>query len=362
MVVVDLRSDTVTKPTPAMRIAMAEAVVGDDVYKEDPTVNELERRCAELFGMEATLFVPTGTMGNLIAIMTHCDTRGSEMIVGSNHHIQRYEQGGYAQFAGVACSLIKPEGDGTMKLEHIQQAIRTDLDDFHQTRTRLLCLENTHLHSGGRCLPLDYLKNIRDLTNNYNIKVHMDGARLMNACVGLNTSPKEILKYVDSVSMCFSKGLGCPVGAILGGKSDFIKQALRMRKALGGGMRQAGILAAAALHVLDSPYEDMLRRDHCNAKKLAQGIADTKSQYFILNPDDVQTNIIFINTGSMAAQKIVDLLSQDDKSGLSILATAFGEKTIRLVTHRDLTDGDIDTMIEKFGYVMEKLHVIQFGA
>jgi len=293
----------------------------------------------------------------LISILTHCYDRGSEIIVGSDSHIQMYEQGGYAHIGGVACWSITSEKDGTLDLNNVDKAIRR-FEDPHETRTRLLCLENTHMPSGGRILPLDYLAKVRELTKKDNVKIHMDGARLMNACVGLGVQPSVVLKHVDSVSMCFSKGLGCPIGSIIGGSKEFINQSLRMRKLVGGGMRQVGILAAAALHVLDSPYEEMLRRDHANAKRLAHAIADLNCKHLLIRPEEVETNILIIDTGSILADTIVSMLSKADKSGISVKVGSLSDKVLRVVTHRDISDSDIDKAIEKFRAVANELQSI----
>ena len=235
--VVDLRSDTLTAPDAEMRTAMAGAEVGDDVLKEDPTVVELERRGAELLGMEAALFVPSGSMGNLLAILSHCTERGSELIVGAGQHIHRWEQGSAAQFAGVSAWVLPNLADGSLDLSEVEAAIR-DHSDFHQPRTALICIENTHNSAGGRILPPAFLDGVRRLAERRSIPVHVDGARLYNAAVASGVSPASLVKGFSSVSMCLSKGLGAPVGSILAGRKDFIQRANRHRKALGGGIRQ----------------------------------------------------------------------------------------------------------------------------
>lgn len=236
---IDLRSDTVTKPSPEMLKIMVQSKVGDDVYKEDESTNLLEKLAAEIFGMEKALFVPSGTMGNLICIMAHCDGRGEELIIGSKQHVYVYEQGHFMQLASVGARVIPNQNDGTLLLSDIEQNIRTD-EDFHNCVTRLLCLENTHMNCGGVPLSNEYMQQVGELCQKHNIPVHIDGARLFNAAVATKHSIKELLIHASSVSMCLSKGLGCPVGSIIGGSEEFIHKALRIRKSLGGGMRQVG--------------------------------------------------------------------------------------------------------------------------
>ncbi|KAM8943797.1 uncharacterized protein AAEQ78_012856 isoform 2-T2 [Lycaon pictus] len=267
---VDLRSDTVTKPGPAMRRAMAEAVVGDDDYGEDPTVRELQEKAAKLLGVEQTLFVPTNTMANLISVMGHCQRRGSQLLLGQECHLHVYEQGGVAQIAGVHSHPLPDLPHGTLDLAELERMVTRGLGSPYHPVCELICLENTHSSSGGRVLPIDYLHQVHRLARSYGVRVHLDGARLMNAAVALRVSPARIVEHCDSVSLCFSKGLGAPVGALVGGPKDFIEGAWRLRKALGGGMRQAGVLAAAALVGL-ADAEEVLLRDHQNAQRFARG-------------------------------------------------------------------------------------------
>jgi threonine aldolase len=249
MSIVDLRSDTVTKPTPAMREAMARAEVGDDVFGDDPTVNALQQRIATMLGFEAALFVPSGTQSNLVAIMSHCQ-RGDEYIVGQMAHTYRWEGGGAAVLGSVQPQPLAHQGDGTLALADIEAAIKPD--DAHFARSRLLCLENT---LGGRALPLAYMRDATALACRRGLAAHLDGARLFNAATALHVSAREIAQHFDSVSVCFSKGLGAPVGSALCGSREFIARAHRWRKMAGGGMRQAGVLAAAALHALEHHVE-----------------------------------------------------------------------------------------------------------
>ncbi|KAF5906393.1 putative low-specificity L-threonine aldolase 2, partial [Clarias magur] len=266
---VDLRSDTLTKPGKAMRSAMAQARVGDDVLGEDPTVNELQKVAADMFGMESALFVLTGTMSNLIAVMVHCRERGDEMILGDLSHLHIYEQGGSAQLAGVHSATLTTLADGTFDLEQLESKIRHDYPDAHYPRSRLVCVENTHNIMGGRVLPVSFLQQLRSIADKNGLAVHMDGARLMNAAVALGVHPSVMIKHCHSVSVCLSKGLGAPAGTILAGSKEFIQRAVRVRKALGGGMRQAGILAAAGkIALLDMMAR--LEEDHRNAKTFAR--------------------------------------------------------------------------------------------
>ncbi|XP_032304224.1 probable low-specificity L-threonine aldolase 2 isoform X2 [Coturnix japonica] len=267
--VVDLRSDTVTQPSAAMRGAMARAAVGDDDYGEDPTVNELQQMAARILGMEDALFVPTATMANLIAVMCHCQRRGAQLLLGAQAHMYVYEHGGAAQVAGVHSQALQDLPDGTLDLEQLELAIREAHGSRYHPRPELICLENTHSSAGGRALPLTYLQQVHLLAECYGLRVHMDGARLMNAAVAQGVDPAHIAQHCDSVSLCFSKGLGAPAGAVLAGRREFVAEAWRVRKLLGGGMRQAGVLAAAARIGLEQA-EETLRRDHDNARHFAQ--------------------------------------------------------------------------------------------
>ncbi|HTO58000.1 MAG TPA: low-specificity L-threonine aldolase, partial [Pseudomonadales bacterium] len=263
---IDLRSDTVTVPTPAMRDAMARADVGDDVYGEDPTVNALEASAAERLGFEASLFVPSGTMSNLTALLSHCG-RGDEYIAGQQAHTYKYEGGGAAVFGGIQPQPLPFQEDGTLDLDSVEAAIKPN--DFHFARTRLLCLENT---LAGTALPLDYLPKARAVCDRHGLALHLDGARLFNAAAAHRVSAAEIAAPCDSVSVCLSKGLGAPAGSVLCGGKDFVERARRWRKMLGGGMRQSGILAAAGLYALDH-HVDRLADDHARARRMTEGLA-----------------------------------------------------------------------------------------
>jgi threonine aldolase len=321
---VDLRSDTVTRPTPAMRAAMAEAPVGDDVFGDDPSVNALQEKIAAMLGKEAALFVASGTQSNLVAIMTHCG-RGDEYIVGQMAHTYRWEGGGAAALGSVQPQPLEHEADGSMALASIEAAIKPD--DSHFARSRLLCLENT---IGGKALPLEYLKAATALAKQRGLATHLDGARLFNAAVKQGIAAREIAAPFDSVSVCFSKGLGAPIGSALVGSRDFIRAAHRWRKMVGGGMRQAGIVAAAASHALDH-HVARLADDHALATRLAAGLAGVKG----LSVEAPQTNILFAELKSDRAAGLMDHLKSR-----GILAT--GLYRLRFVTHLDVDAEGVD--------------------
>ena len=327
MSIVDLRSDTVTKPTPAMREAMARAEVGDDVFGDDPTVNALQQRIAMMLGFEAALFVPSGTQSNLVAIMSHCQ-RGDEYIVGQMAHTYRWEGGGAAVLGSVQPQPLAHQGDGTLALADIEAAIKPD--DAHFARSRLLCLENT---LGGRALPLAYMRDATALACRRGLAAHLDGARLFNAATALHVSAREIAQHFDSVSVCFSKGLGAPVGSALCGSREFIARAHRWRKMAGGGMRQAGVLAAAALHALEHHVE-RLAEDHANARRLAEGLAGLPG----VTVELPQTNIVFVE---VAGKRAVGLL--DHLKACGVLAT--GLYRLRFVTHLDVDAAGVDRAV-----------------
>jgi len=288
MSVIDLRSDTVTQPTPAMLDAMTRADTGDDVYGEDPTVNRLETELAKRLGFAAALFVPTGTMSNLLGLMAHCE-RGDEYIVGQQAHTYKYEGGGAAVLGSIQPQPLEVQADGSLDLDQVAAAIKPD--DFHFARTRLLALENT---MQGKVLPMEYLARARQFTRDNGLQLHLDGARLYNAAVKLGVDAREITQYFDSVSVCLSKGLGAPVGSVLCGSAELIGKARRLRKMVGGGMRQAGLLAAAGLYALDHNVE-RLADDHANAQFLAEGLREAG---FAVEP--VQTNMVYVQMGDRA--------------------------------------------------------------
>jgi threonine aldolase len=335
---IDLRSDTVTLPTLEMRNRMYNAIVGDDVMKEDTTVNELQNRLSNMFNKEDALFFPSGTMANLTSILTWCEKRGSEIIVGDKSHIFLFEQAGASQFGGVSFRTLQNLDDGSFDIENIYNCIRDD--DIHEPITKLICIENTHNVCGGTILPIKFLEELRELSNNKNIPIHLDGARLWNAIAELNVKPDIISKYVDSLSVCFSKGLGAPVGSVLLGDKDFIRKALRIRKALGGGMRQSGILAAAALQALDDFEAGILVNDHILTKKLYEGLLQIK--YLQIDNKNVKTNIIFANvvTCTFDANYISEICKNN-----GILIGIWSPKLIRFVVHRNILERDIDIVL-----------------
>lgn len=341
---VDLRSDTVTKPSINMRKAMSEAVVGDDVFGEDPTIIELESKVASMFQKESSLFVPTGTMSNLAAIMSWCQSRGSEMILGHNSHIHIYEQGGAAQLAGVSSQILQNNIDGSIDIESIKEAIR--IPNIHFPKTELIAVENTHNMCGGRIVPIDYMKELYKVASDRGIPVHVDGARIWNAAAGSGVPLHEWGSCADSLSVCLSKGLGAPVGSLLVGPRSFIDRARRTRKALGGGMRQAGVLAAAGLRALSDYEGGILQIDHDRAKRLGMGIAEIPG--FHVNTDYLETNIFLVDLDESApvewdAQRLNAALKE-----LGVKTLLKGPRTLRLVVHRDLDDADITYALQCF--------------
>jgi threonine aldolase len=333
---IDLRSDTVTRPTPSMRRAMAEALVGDDVYGEDPTVNALEERVAALLGKEAAIYVPSGTMGNLVAVLSHCG-RGDEMILGDKAHIFLYERGGAAALGGVQPRTLPNLPDGTLDLDQVAEAVRDEND--HYPVSRLLALENTHNRCGGRALPVDYVDAAGALAHARGLQLHIDGARLWNAAVALGEPPARLVAAADSVSVCFSKGLGAPVGSALAGSRSLIREARRMRKQVGGGMRQAGILAAACLVALDEMV-DRLADDHANARLLAEGLAAIDG--VVLDPRAVQTNIVYfdLQMGMLDAPSLSAALAQR-----GVLMNPTGAQRLRAVTNYQVSAVEIETVL-----------------
>jgi threonine aldolase len=326
---IDLRSDTVTRPTPGMRAAMAAAEVGDDVYGDDPTVNRLQHVLAERFGFADALFFPTGTQSNLAALMAHCG-RGDEFLVGQEAHTYKYEQGGAAVLGSIQPQPLDNEADGSIAIEHIAHAIKAD--DVHFTRSRLLALENT---MGGRVLPAAYLKAATDFVHARGLATHLDGARLFNAIVKLKIDARSAAAGFDTVSVCLSKGLGAPAGSVLLGSSDVIAAARRWRKALGGGMRQAGILAAAGLYALEH-HVQRLEEDHDNAQRLAAGL-----RAIGLQVEPPQTNMVFVDVPDIHAAELSRYLR-----GRGILATI--EPCTRLVTHLDVARGQLEPILAAF--------------
>lgn len=328
----DFRSDTVTKPTQAMRQAMAEAPVGDDVYGDDPTVNDLEQWAAERHGFEAALFTTSGTQANLLGLMSHCE-RGDEYLCGQQAHNYRYEAGGAAVLGSIQPQPIENNPDGTLDLTKLKAAIKPD--DSHFARTRLLSLENT---INGKVLPMAYLAQAREFVDQHGLALHLDGARVYNAAVALEVDVKEIAQHFDSMTICLSKGLAAPIGSLLLGSHTFIAKARRLRKMLGGGMRQAGILAAAGKLAL-TVQVPLLKQDHMNAKRLAEGLCQIEG--FTVNPDLIQTNIVFAKLDeTIDVKALAEKLAQD---GITISPG----NPLRFVTHKDISAQDIETLLVK---------------
>ncbi|HBV77433.1 MULTISPECIES: low-specificity L-threonine aldolase [Vibrio] len=328
----DFRSDTVTQPTEAMRIAMANAIVGDDVYGDDPTINALEIWAAEHHGFEAALFTSSGTQANLLGLMSHCE-RGDEYLCGQQAHNYKFEGGGAAVLGSIQPQPIQNEPDGTLCLKALEAAIKPD--DIHFAQTKLLSLENT---IGGKVLPLAYLKQAREFTHKHNLQLHLDGARVYNAAVALNVDIKEISCYFDSMTICLSKGLSAPVGSLLLGNKAFINKARRIRKMLGGGMRQAGILAAAGKLALTEQVEQ-LKVDHENAQLLAHGLNQLSA--FDVNLEQVQTNIVLT---SVAEHINMMQLQRDLRKDGIIISNG---NPLRLVLHNDISKNDVYVLLEK---------------
>ncbi len=328
----DFRSDTVTRPTPAMREAMANADVGDDVYGDDPTVNDLEAWAAERHGFEAALFTSSGTQANLLGLMAHCQ-RGDEYLCGQQAHNYKYEAGGAAVLGSIQPQPIENNPDGTLDFNKLKAAIKPD--DSHFARTTLLSLENT---INGKVLPMEYLAQARQFVDQHNLSLHLDGARVYNAAVALDVDVKEIAQYFDSMTICLSKGLGAPIGSLLLGSAEYISRARRLRKMVGGGMRQTGILAAAGKLALTEQVAQ-LKVDHDNAKQLAIGLSKLKG--FSVKPELVQTNIVFAKVApSVNIHEVADKLAQD---GITISPG----NPVRFVTHKDITLQDIELLLEK---------------
>lgn len=327
---IDLRSDTVTRPSTKMRAAMAAAEVGDDVYGDDPTVNHLEASAAEIVGTEAAMFVCSGTQSNLTALLTHCG-RGDEYIVGQQAHTYKYEGGGAAVLGGIQPQPLEFEADGTLDLDRVAAAIKPD--DVHFAKTRLLCLENT---VGGRVLPAAYLPRAREFASEHGLGLHLDGARVCNAAVAQEVDLQAITQYFDTVSVCLSKGLGAPVGSVLCGPRDFIKAARRWRKVVGGGMRQAGVLAAAGLIALTENVA-RLAEDHANAARLGAGLADIPD----VQVTGVQTNMVFV---SVPPERVAALGAALRECEIIVSAVA----SMRLVTHLDVSTEDVDRVVAAF--------------
>jgi len=341
---VDLRSDTLTRPTPSMLKAMAEAQVGDDVFGEDPTINKLEEMTADRLGKEAALFVASGTMGNLVSLLAHCG-RGDEIILGSLSHTFFFEQGGSAAVGGIHPRTVANQPDGTLALSEIEAAVRSD--NIHFPLTRLIVLENTHNLCGGHPIDTDYMQAVGDIARRHGLKIHVDGARFFNAAVALDLKVDQLAAEADSVSFCLSKGLAAPVGSLVCGSRDFIFKARRARKVLGGGMRQAGVLAAAGIVALNEMV-DRLADDHANARKLADGLAEIPG--LSIDPSLIKTDIVYfeVKRENLAVEELVNRL---EEQGLRMLPVGPGR--IRAVTHYHITPDDIDYALEAFSKVLK---------
>jgi threonine aldolase len=336
---IDLRSDTVTLPTPAMREAIYRAEVGDDVMGEDPSVNRLEEMAAERMGKPAALFVASGTMGNLAALLAHCQ-RGDEVILGNLAHTFLYEAGGMAALGGIHPHPLPNQPDGTLDLDQVRAALRPD--NPHFPPSRLIALENTHNRCGGVAIAPDYFAAVRELADRRGLRIHLDGARIFNAAVALDVGPREITQHVDSVTFCLSKGLSAPVGSVLCGDVDMIYRAHRARKMLGGGMRQAGILAAAGIVALEQMVE-RLAEDHVRARRLAEGMANIPG--LAVDLERVQTNIVYFSLTQEAKLTPEDMSNRLRERGVLV---GWG----RAVTHRGIDDAGIETALAALSKVL----------
>ena len=341
---VDLRSDTVTKPTPEMREAMAEAEVGDDVYGDDPTVNRLQVKAAEMLGKEAALFVPSGTMGNLLALLVHC-SRGEEVICGDKSHIYVNEAGGMAALGGIYPHPVPNQKDGTLRLEDIRASIQPD--DSHRTITRLVCIENTQNMCGGVVLSVEYTKQVGQLAKEYGLKFHIDGARIFNAAAALNVDIKELVAPADSVMFCLSKGLVAPIGSMLVGSKEFIAKAHRLRKMLGGGMRQVGVMAAAGLVSLDK-MTGRLKQDHARAKNLYEGLKQVKGLRLEAEP---VSNMVYFSLADHITLTENQICAEMKKYGVMVDWSA--PRQFRLVTHYWVDDAGVEKTVKALGEVLK---------
>ncbi len=343
MRIVDLRSDTITRPTPAMRRAMAEAQVGDDVFGEDPTINRLQEMAALRLGKEAALFVPSGTMGNLASAMAHCG-RGDEVILGDMSHTYLFEQGGLAAVGGIHPRPVRNEPDGTMDVDTIEAVIRPD--DVHHPRTRLIVLENTHNRCNGYPLSPEYMRRMRSLADRHGIAIHVDGARIFNSALAQGVDVRDLAADADSVTFCLSKGLAAPVGSVVCGSRDFISRARRARKVLGGGMRQAGVLAAAGIVALEQMV-DRLAEDHANARRLGEVLNTVEGLKTF--PGMIKTNIFYVRTEreGLTSRMLAEKLKAE---GILLLPTS--PLNLRVVTNYHVSSDDIDYAIKVFRDVM----------
>jgi threonine aldolase len=346
MKVIDLRSDTITHPTPEMRKAIFEAEVGDDVYGEDPTVNRLETMAAGMMAKEAALFTTSGTQSNLIAVLTHTN-HGDEIILGDEAHMLWYEVGSAAALGGVTLRTVPNDSHGRLNPDDIDRAVRDK--DIHYPETTLLCLENTHNRCGGMVLTVDYTDEVCSLAHRRGLKVYLDGARIFNAAVALGVPASTLTRNVDSVAVCLSKGLSAPVGSLLCGSKDFIERARKFRKMLGGGMRQVGVIAAAGIVALETMI-DRLAEDHTNARRLAQGLAGIEG--IMLAQDNIPTNIVMFHLSPELS--VVEFIKSLDRAGVKIGLR--DGRPFRAVTHRMVLPSDIDEALARIEAVCRRLH------
>ena len=344
---IDLRSDTVTQPSDEMRRAMADAEVGDDVYGEDPSINRLQERAADLLGKEAGLLMASGTMSNLVAALTHCQ-RGDEIVMGDQAHMFWNESAGASALAGAQIRLVPNDSQGRIDPDDLQGAIRPR-GNVHMPPTTLVCLENTHNRCSGGVLTPEDTKRVADVAHAAGAQVHLDGARIFNAAVALEVPAKALVEDVDDVSFCLSKGLSCPVGSVLCGSREFIEGAHKWRKMVGGGMRQAGVLAAAGLVALDTMV-DRLAEDHANARRLAQGLANIDG--ISVDPDTIHTNIVIFEVDESVgtADRVINALAEE-----GVLVTYPGKQSLRMVTNRHIGGADIDDALGRVSNVVRQL-------
>ena len=343
---IDLRSDTVTLPSEEMKRFMLSAPLGDDVFGEDPSINALEDKASSLFGKESALFVPSGTMANLISVLSHCN-RGDEILVGNQSHIFKYEAGGSSIFGGIHSHQLPNNDDGTIAIDYINQGIHK-VEDSHYAQTRLLCLENTHNVCYGSPIKPEYFNEVKQIIQPFNIKLHIDGARIFNASVKLNISVEKLVFESDSVSFCLSKGLSCPSGSLIVGKQNFINKARRLRKALGGGMRQAGILAAAGIYALDNMVE-RLAEDHLNAKILGNELKTISG--IKIDPDKISTNLIFfhLESANLSDENFINQLLSN-----KINIDYKGKHKFRIATHCGFANNNIEKVIKTIKLILSK--------
>ena len=337
------------------------ADVGDDVFGDDPTVIKLERLAARMFGMEEALFVPSGTMGNLICVLTHCSGRGDEVLLGDESHLSHYEQGGVAQFGGVHPRTLKNLPDGTFDLGELKSRIPVQPNDPHHTTIRLVCVENTHNLMGGRVIPPSFMDRLAETLAGTDIKIHVDGARLFNAATALKLPVADLLKRADSVSVCLSKALGAPIGSVIAGRRDFIGRAHRLRKALGGGMRQVGVIAAPGVIALEK-MSQRIQEDHDNAQVFAKGISAMSDLGLKVNLESVESNIVYfeLSRDDMTASEFAEKLAESQKVGreeimaVSVKILAINSTRMRGVVHHQVSREGVETALAKMRALLEQ--------